>query len=82
MVDGAPQTAIQLHTRDGVITFGETWPLSDQEPVVRAINRRLEALGQAVAVENDTMVPMSAEIVESRSGGRSRRGWDRDSWDD
>lgn len=86
IVDSEPQTAVQLHTRGGVATFGETWTLQEQEAVVGAINRRLQSLGCSLAVENDTSPPAGVEIVtsgnyiETRRPRRSR--WDRDSWDD
>ena len=55
IVDSEPRTAVQLHTRDGVATFGDSWSLAEQEAVVGAINWRLESLGCSVAVENDTV---------------------------
>jgi hypothetical protein len=49
-------TVIELHTRDDVITFGEALSLQEQEYVVAAINRFLEASGQPVDIENDLVM--------------------------
>ena len=56
MIDGKPETSVELHGRNGCIaTFGELWPLVAQEVDVGAINRQLCALGHEVMVENDCL---------------------------
>lgn len=40
IVDSEPETAVQVHTRDGVATFGETWSLQEQGAVAGASSLR------------------------------------------